>query len=108
MKANDMLTKSIVLSVTTTGKIAPVGRTFGGLRFKLTAPSGNSTDSGATTEVAWTFPGAVIGNTYTWEVAELDTAGVVIGTPTTGTVTVNPDPVGATYQGIGAVSVLVM
>ena len=103
-----MTTKSITLTVTTTPKTLPAGQSFGGLRFKLIAPSGNSTDSGPTTEVAWTFPGAAVGSTYAWEVAELDSTGNVIGTPTTGTVVVPADAAGTTYQGIGSVAVTVV
>lgn len=72
---------SIELMITTTETPLPTGRAFGGYRFTLTAPSGNSATQ-TTTETKVVFSDASPG-TYTAMVEALDTAGVVIGGVTT-------------------------
>jgi hypothetical protein len=87
---------NINLTMTTTPTPLPAGVTFGGFKFILTAPSGNSSNSGVVQTLTWTFQNAAPG-TYTASVEAVDTTGAVIGTPVTIQVPV-PVPAGQTYE----------
>lgn len=84
--------KKVVLTITSTEqRPLPAGQSFGGFRFRLTAPSGSHADSAITSELSFGFDDPDPG-LYTATLFVLDSSGAELAPALTTTVEVLADP----------------